>query len=144
MVVAILLCRLEGVIGNPKEDRLLAADNQCHSWIEVVNCEFQHKIGALFQFQQALIYQRSPGGRKRPREQLSRIMVGCKSSHLYCVTDHNFGLRPRVINWVNWEDLMSELMLSAAEQILTALAESPGLGEGWVIDDRFTNVVMRV
>ena len=39
---------------------------------------------------------------------------------------------------------MSESKLSAAKQILTALAESPGLGEGWVLDDRFTNVVMRV
>ena len=39
---------------------------------------------------------------------------------------------------------MSELKNAAAEDILTALAESPQLGEGWVIDDRFTNVVMRV
>ena len=37
---------------------------------------------------------------------------------------------------------MSESKRSAVEQIL--LPDESGLGEGWVIDDRFTNVVMRV
>lgn len=39
---------------------------------------------------------------------------------------------------------MSESNLSVVEEILGAFSSAPLLGDGWVIDDRFSNVVMRV
>ena len=39
---------------------------------------------------------------------------------------------------------MTDLKLSAAEGILSAFLDSPNLASGWVVDDRFSNVVMRV
>ena len=39
---------------------------------------------------------------------------------------------------------MSDLKLSAVEEILSTLARCSSLREGWVIDDRFNHVVMKV
>ena len=39
---------------------------------------------------------------------------------------------------------MTDSKVSAAEGILSAFVDSPDLATGWVVDDRFNNVVMRV